>query len=132
MFDDYLIARKFGCISGSSYADGCQCFGIVNTYMAACPHALHGIVRGCFIQFFQGRMTLLGETIDPGRLTLGRPRGPVRVLDAHPDTPEPPQPRFPGGRWELDDAAYDLGPGEVAAGVDGPLSWEVLDLDGSG
>ena len=59
-------------------------------------------------------------------------RGPVRVLNAHPGTPEPPLPRHPAGRWQLDGAAYNLGPGEVAAGQDGPLRWEVLEVDGAG
>lgn len=60
------------------------------------------------------------------------PQGPERVLDAHPGTPEPPAPRFPCGRWELDDAAFNLGPGENSKGVDGPLHFEVLATDASG
>jgi hypothetical protein len=59
-------------------------------------------------------------------------RGPVRVLNAHPGTAEPPVPRYPWGRWQLDGAAFNLGQGEVAAGRDGPLSWEVLAVDASG
>jgi len=66
--------------------------------------------------------------VDPGLLTRGEPRGPVRVLDAHPGTPEPSEPRYPGGRWQLDDAAF--GPG--GTGRDGPLRWEVLEADASG
>jgi hypothetical protein len=56
----------------------------------------------------------------------------VRVIDAHPGSPEPPRPRYPCGRWELDDAAFNLGPGEKAAGHDGPLRWEVLAVDALG
>jgi hypothetical protein len=58
--------------------------------------------------------------------------GPVRVLDAHPGAPEPPLPRHPAGRWQLDGAAYNLGPGEVGAGRDGALRWEVLAVDEAG
>ena len=75
---------------------------------------------------------LVVARISPFLLTRGEPRGPVRVLDAHPGTPEPPRPRYPGGRWQLDDAAFNLGPGEVPAGRDGPLAWEVLETDPSG
>jgi hypothetical protein len=75
---------------------------------------------------------LIVARVDPALLTKGEPRGPVRVIDAHPGTPEPERPRYPGGRWQLDDAAFNLGPGEVAAGKDGPLSWEVLAVDGAG
>ena len=60
------------------------------------------------------------------------PQGPERVLDAHPGTPEPPSPRFPCGRWELDDAAFNLGPGQNSKGSDGPLRFEVLATDASG
>ncbi len=49
--------------------------------------------------------------------------GPVRVVNAHPGTPEPPLPRHPAGRWQLDGAAFNLGPGETAKGTDGPLAW---------
>jgi hypothetical protein len=72
--------------------------------------------------------------VDPGLLTRGNrdPRGPVRVLDAHPHSPEPPRPRYPCGRWELDDAAFALGPGEVPGGRDGLLAWEILAQDPSG
>jgi hypothetical protein len=59
-------------------------------------------------------------------------QGPVRVLNAHPGAPQPPPPYHPDGRWQLDGAAYNLGPGEVAAGRDGPLRWEVLAVDASG
>jgi len=58
--------------------------------------------------------------------------GPVRVVNAHPGTPEPPLPRHPAGRWRLDGAAFNLGPGETAKGSDGPLSWEVLQVDEAG
>jgi hypothetical protein len=75
---------------------------------------------------------LIVARVSPFLLSKGTPRGPVRVLDAHPGTPEPPRPRYPDGRWQLDDAAFNLGPGEVAAGQDGPLSWEVLATDASG
>ncbi len=75
---------------------------------------------------------LVVARVDPGLLTRGEPRGPVRVIDAHPRTPEPPAPSYPGRRWQLDDAAFNVGPGEVSAGSDGPLSWEVLEADASG
>ncbi len=75
---------------------------------------------------------LVVARVTPSLLTRGEPRGPVRVIDAHPGTPEPPRPRYPGGRWQLDDAAFNMGTGEIPAGKDGPLSWEVLDVDGSG
>lgn len=75
---------------------------------------------------------LVVARVDPGLLTRGEPRGPVRVLDAHPGTKEPEKPRYPGRRWELDDAAFNLGPGENPAGEDGPLSWRVLEADPSG
>ncbi len=39
------------------------------------------------------------------------------------------KPRFPCGRWELDDAAFGLGPGENPKGRSGPLSWQVLETD---
>nr|WP_320133773.1 hypothetical protein [uncultured Holophaga sp.] len=64
--------------------------------------------------------------------TDGLSRGPVQVLDAHPGTPQPPKPRYPWGMWQLEDAAFNLGPGEVSAGQDGPLVWQVLALDGAG
>jgi len=70
--------------------------------------------------------------IDPSLLTHGNPRGPVRVMDAHPATTEPPKPRLPLHLWELDDAAFNLGPGENPKGQSGPLSWEVLETDASG
>ena len=70
--------------------------------------------------------------IDPSLLSPDDPRGPVRVVDAHPGSPEPPKPRFPCGRWELDDAAFNLGPGENPRGRSGPLSWEVLETNPSG
>ena len=75
---------------------------------------------------------LVVARVDPGKLTAGEPLGPVKVIDAHPGSPEPPRPRYPCGRWELDDAAYNLGPGEVANGQDGPLRWEVLATDALG
>ncbi len=76
---------------------------------------------------------LLVEHVDPSLLSgAGEPKGPVRVMDAHPHSPEPPQPRFPCGRWELDDAAFNLGPGETPKGHSGPLSWEVLETDAAG
>lgn len=70
--------------------------------------------------------------IDPSLLSEDEPRGPVRVVDAHPGTPEPEAPRFPCGRWELDDAAFNLGQGEISKGSDGPLAWEILATDGLG
>jgi len=75
---------------------------------------------------------LVVAAIDPALLSVDEPRGAVRVIDAHPGTSEPVAPRFPCGRWELDDAAFNLGKGEQARGFDGPLSWEVLAVDGSG
>lgn len=75
---------------------------------------------------------LVVARMDPRRLSADDPQGPVRVIDAHPDTAEPPSPRYPNRRWELDDAAFNLGPGEVAKGQDGPLHWEVLAVDGEG
>ena len=75
---------------------------------------------------------LVVARVDPARLTAGEPRGPVRVIDAHPGSKEPPRPRYPCGRWELDDAAFNLGPGEQPAGHDGPLRWEVLEVDARG
>ena len=79
---------------------------------------------------------LIVEHIDPDLLIetsdASESRGPVRIVDAHPHSPEPPQPRFPCGRWELDDAAFNLGEGEVAKGSDGPLSWEVVAVDSFG
>lgn len=75
---------------------------------------------------------LIVSHVDPSLLSVGEPRGAVRVIDAHPGTPEPPAPRFPCGRWELDDAAFNLGKGENPKGSDGPLSWEILALDGVG
>lgn len=77
---------------------------------------------------------LIVEHIDPSLLSGegGEPKGPVRIVDAHPHSPEPPQPRFPCGRWELDDAAFNLGKGEVSKGSDGPLSWSVISVDSFG
>ncbi|HLO67834.1 MAG TPA: hypothetical protein VK188_12495 [Holophaga sp.] len=75
---------------------------------------------------------LVVARVDPGLLTHGEPKGAVRVVDAHPGTREPARPRFPGGRWQLDDAAFNLGPGEVAEGRDGPLRWRVLETDSAG
>ena len=79
-----------------------------------------------------GHEGLIVARIDPSLLTHGDPRGPVRVVDAHPGSPEPPKPRFPCRMWELDDAAFNLGPGEKPKGRSGPLSWEVLETDPSG
>ncbi|HEX7553033.1 MAG TPA: hypothetical protein VF378_05730 [Geothrix sp.] len=79
-----------------------------------------------------GHEGLVVATIDPSRLSYGNPRGPVRVVDAHPHSPEPPKPRLPLHLWELDDAAFNLGPGENPKGRSGPLSWEVLETDASG
>ncbi len=85
-----------------------------------------------------GGRTLAGEEglvvarIDPSKLSRDDPRGPVHVLDAHPGSPEPPPPRFPCRRWELDDAAFNLGEGEVDAGEDGPLAWGILAVDAEG
>lgn len=75
---------------------------------------------------------LVVARIDPSLLSVDEPRGPVHVIDAHPGTPEPPAPRFPCGRWELDDAAFNIGKGENPAGSDGPLAWRVLAVDGAG
>ena len=72
---------------------------------------------------------LVVARVNPRLLTAGEPLGPVTVLDAHPGSVEPPRPRYPCGRWELDDAAFNVGPGENAAGQDGPLRWEVLESD---
>jgi hypothetical protein len=79
-----------------------------------------------------GHEGLVVATIDPSRLSYGDPKGPVRVVDAHPQTPEPPKPRLPLHLWELDDAAFNLGLGEQPRGRSGPLSWEVLETDASG
>ena len=76
---------------------------------------------------------LLVARIRPERLSLdGQSQGPVEVIDAHPGTPEPPRPRYPSGRWQLDDAAFNLGPGEIDRGQDGPLHWQVLEVDRAG
>ena len=83
-------------------------------------------------RFGPGHEGLVVATIDPGLLTHGYPKGPVRVVDAHPGTPEPPKPRFPCRMWELDDAAFNLGPDENPKGRSGPLSWEVMETDASG
>jgi len=83
-------------------------------------------------RFGPGHQGLVVALVDPNLLTYGEPRGPVRVVDAHPGSPEPPAPRLPIGLWELDDAAYNLGPGEQPKGRSGPLSWEVLETDASG
>ena len=86
-----------------------------------------------------GHEGLVVARVDPGLLpringytVTGQFRGPVRVLNAHPGAPQPPPPQHPDGRWQLDGAAYNLGAGEVAAGQDGPLHWEVLEVDASG
>ena len=83
-------------------------------------------------RFGPGHQGLVVALVDPGLLSYGDPRGPVRVVDAHPGSPEPPAPRLPIGLWELDDAAFNLGPGEQPKGRSGPLSWEVLETDASG
>jgi hypothetical protein len=83
-------------------------------------------------RFGPGHEGLLVARMDPSLLTHGEPRGPVRVVDAHPHSPEPPKPRLPNRLWELDDAAFNLGPGENPKGRSGPLSWEVLETDASG
>ncbi len=83
-------------------------------------------------RFGPGHEGLIVARIDPSLLSPDDPKGPVRVVDAHPGSPEPPKPRFPCGRWELDDAAFNLGPGENPKGRSGPLSWEVLETDASG
>jgi len=88
-----------------------------------------GRVGGRFGPGYQG---LLVTLIDPGLLSYGEPRGPVRVVDAHPGTAPPPKPRLPLRLWELDDAAFNLGPGENPKGRSGPLAWEVLETDASG
>lgn len=83
-------------------------------------------------RFGPGHQGLVVALIDPGLLTHGDPKGPVRVVDAHPHTAEPPKPRLPLRLWELDDAAFNLGPGEQPKGRSGPLSWDVLETDASG
>jgi len=83
-------------------------------------------------RFGPGHEGLVVARIDPSLLSYGDPKGPVRVVDAHPGSPEPPKPRFPCRMWELDDAAFNLGPGENPKGRSGPLSWEVLATDTSG
>ncbi len=83
-------------------------------------------------RFGPGHEGLVVALIDPSLLTHGQPRGPVRVVDAHPGTPEPPKPRLPLGLWQLDDAAFNLGPGEQPKGRSGPLAWEVLETDAAG
>jgi hypothetical protein len=88
-----------------------------------------GRVGGRFGPGYEG---LVVAQVDPSLLSEGEPRGPVQVVDAHPHSPEPPKPRFPCRTWELDDAAFNLGPGENPRGRSGPLSWEVLETDASG
>ena len=88
-----------------------------------------GRVGGRFGPGYEG---LLVATIDPSLLSYSAPKGPVRVVDAHPGSPRPPKPLLPIGLWELDDAAFNLGPGENPRGRSGPLSWEVLETDTSG
>ncbi len=88
-----------------------------------------GRVGGRFSPGYEG---LVVARIDPSLLTHGDPKGPVRVVDAHPGSALPPKPRLPNRLWELDDAAFNLGPGEVPKGRSGPLAWEVLETDGSG
>ena len=92
-----------------------------------------GFERGRIGQRFgPGHEGLVVALVDPSLLTYGDPRGPVRVVDAHPGTPEPPKPRLPLGLWQLDDAAFNVGPGEQARGRSGPLAWEVLETDAAG
>jgi len=89
-----------------------------------------GRIGGRFGPGYEG---LVVACIDPGQLTRhGTPKGPVRVVDAHPGTAQPPTPRLPLRLWELDDAAFNLGPGENPKGRRGPLSWEVLETDARG
>jgi hypothetical protein len=83
-------------------------------------------------RFGPGHEGLVVALIDPSLLTHGNPKGPLRVIDAHPGTPQPPKPRLPLRLWELDDAAFNLGPGENPKGRSGPLSWEVLATDARG
>lgn len=75
---------------------------------------------------------LIVSRVDPARLSEDAPQGAQRVVDAHPGTLEPLPPRFPCGRWELDDAAFMVGAGENPKGSDGPFSWEVLAEDAVG
>ena len=82
---------------------------------------------------------LVVARVDPSRLAVVNGyevsrlfRGPVRVVNAHPGAAQPPPPFYPWGRWQLDGAAFNLGPGEVAEGGDGPLRWKVLAVDASG
>lgn len=80
-----------------------------------------------------GSEGLIVAHVDPDLISVeDEPQGPERVIDAHPRSPEPPQPRFPCGRWELDDAAFNLGPGENPRGREGRLAFEVLATDASG
>jgi M6 family metalloprotease-like protein len=52
--------------------------------------------------------------IDPALAGSFQLRGPVRVVDAHPGSPEPPYLHFKHD-YDLDDAAFDLGEGEAPA-----------------
>ncbi|HJW09241.1 MAG TPA: hypothetical protein VJ483_06370, partial [Holophagaceae bacterium] len=70
--------------------------------------------------------------VDPDLLSDDEPEGPVRVMDAHPGTEEPAPPRFPCQRYELDDAAYNLGGDENPMGGDGAFRWTVLETDAAG
>jgi hypothetical protein len=88
-----------------------------------------GRVGGRFGPGYEG---LVVAQVDPSLLSYGEPKGPVRVVDAHPGSPEPPKPRFPCRRWELDDAAFNLGKGEISKGSDGLVSWEVISVDSFG
>ncbi|HEX4845586.1 MAG TPA: hypothetical protein VFV26_05160 [Geothrix sp.] len=83
-------------------------------------------------RFGPGHEGLIVARIDPSLLSHGDPRGPMRVVDAHPGSPAPPHPPVPCRMWELDDAAFNLGPGENPRGRSGPLSWEVLETDARG
>ncbi len=79
-----------------------------------------------------GTQGLIVARVDPSLLSERQPLGPVHVVDAHPGTALPLKPRLPCGRHELDDAAFNLGPGENPRGSEGALSWEVLASDGLG
>ncbi len=83
-------------------------------------------------RFGPGHAGLIVALVDPSKLSPDVPKGAVHVVDAHPGTPEPPKPRFPCDRWQLDDAAFNLGPGEQPKGHSGNLSWEVLATDATG
>jgi hypothetical protein len=83
-------------------------------------------------RFGPGHEGLVVALINPGLLGKGDSKGPVRVVDAHPGSSQPTKPRLPLRLWELDDAAFNLGPGENPKGHSGPLAWEVVEADASG